>query len=422
MTAGIERGPPGLCGAKDWLKKVDRDLATAKKDNDFIYHERIPDEKALAAVAKAAVAKATPLPDRMGNPSSPLLFDALVPVPVHQACAAYEVRQTEVVNREVGKLKEASTLMNELLSSMNLPACLENTKGNELPQSLKEKADRVKEAGGLQVVSKLIQELPELLTRNTEILDECDRLLKEEKDSDEQLRNQFKEKWKRTPSDKLTSTFNANAQKYRTIINNATQADKVVKDKFDQHKANVECLSGGSVSLQQVVPNATGSGGGHDLPIAKTLLNQMESVDTIKAERQVIESEFKSMKPDMRKIFLDIYQKEGVISEATVSDASLTRAFGPLQKQVEDSVKSQEKLMEEIAKNYETFSQQTGGGSTNARDEKLKQLAAAHDAYFELKNNLQEGTKFYNDLTQLLVTFQTKVNMDCLTFAVIIGR
>ena len=38
-----------------------------------------------------------------------------------QACAAYEVRQTEIVNREVGKLKEATTLMNELLSSMNLP-------------------------------------------------------------------------------------------------------------------------------------------------------------------------------------------------------------------------------------------------------------------------------------------------------------
>ena len=53
----------------------------------------------------------------------------------------------------------------------------------------------------------------------------------------------------------------------------------------------------------------------------------------------------------------------------------------------------------------------TGVDGKSAREEILKQWAAAHDAFIEVKGNISEGTKFYNDLTQLLVTFQNKVTI-----------
>ena len=71
--------------------------------------------------------------------------------------------------------------------------------------------------------------------------------------------------------------------------------------------------------------------------------------------------------------------------------------------------------MKEVQENHEKFAAKTGGSLTggNAREKMMKNLAAAHDAFFELRGNLQEGTKFYNDLTQLLVTFQNKVSDFC---------
>ena len=111
---------PDQCNASTWYNKAERALADAKKDNDFIYHERIPDQKTLKPIGKAAVAKATALPEKLGN-SSKVLFDELCPLAVHQAMAAFDTRKKEIVKREVERLTEATNLANVSMSSMNLP-------------------------------------------------------------------------------------------------------------------------------------------------------------------------------------------------------------------------------------------------------------------------------------------------------------
>jgi len=60
-----------------------------------------------------------------------------------------------------------------ILASLNLPAALEDaTSGQTLPESIKEKSSRVKSMGGIDHLNRLVNDLPSLLTRNQEILDE----------------------------------------------------------------------------------------------------------------------------------------------------------------------------------------------------------------------------------------------------------
>ena len=77
-------------------------------------------------------------------------------------------------------------------------------------------------------------------------------MLNEEETSDRQLREQFRERWTRTPSQTLTAPIRSEAQKYRTIINNAMSADKVVKQRFNEHRSGYELLSKTNVSVCHV--------------------------------------------------------------------------------------------------------------------------------------------------------------------------
>lgn len=68
--------------------------------------------------------------------------------------------------------------MYSVLASLNLPAAIEDTSGTEIPQSLLEKACYVRNAGGINALEASMKELPDLLQRNKELLDEVKMFFK----------------------------------------------------------------------------------------------------------------------------------------------------------------------------------------------------------------------------------------------------
>ena len=71
-----------------------------------------------------------------------------------------------------------------------MPAALEDLSGQKVPQSVIEKAQQIKDIGGIQFLNKLMSDLPELLQRNREILNEVHIMSKtcmENKDNSEFL-------------------------------------------------------------------------------------------------------------------------------------------------------------------------------------------------------------------------------------------
>ncbi|XP_035793216.1 programmed cell death 6-interacting protein-like [Anopheles albimanus] len=398
---------------QDYASRAQKALADAKKDNDFIYNEIIPDVSTLPGPGKAPLAKVIPMPANLSEGFSDI-FGQLVPVAVNQAQAACEGRKTEIVNGEIVRLREATTAMNGLLSSLNLPAIIEVTaSGASLPPSLQEKASAVREKGGIEHLKGFIERLPELFTRNKEILDEAFRMMDEERDSDNQLRAQFKDRWTRTPSDKLAATFRANGDKYRIIIDNATAADKQIREKFAAHRRGIELLSMAADQLAKEIPSAgSNANQASNSSSAQKLRELLEAVETMKVERECIESELKTLTIDLKERFQAALAKEGVINEPAISLSEIGKVIGPLQEQVGESLARQETLARDIRSAHEAFTAESGV-STDQRDRTLSELAAAYDVFTELHGYLQEGETFYNGLTEILLVFQSKISDFC---------
>jgi programmed cell death 6-interacting protein len=405
-TAQTRAGKPIY---EEYNKKAQAKLVEAKKENDFIYNAMIPDPSTLESAGKFQLAKALPITTPMST-SFKDLFSDLVPVALQHAIQACDAQKSEIVNAEVMKLRDSTQVLNGVLSSLNLPAAIEvSTPGSSLPPSLLEKANEVRDKGGIDSIRTLIDELPESLQRNKEILDETERMLKEEKESDDQLRAQFKEKWSRTSSDKLTEVFRTSIVKYREIITNAITADKVVREKFDKNMQGMQMLSRPANELHNAIPAASGTIS-NSASVVK-LRGLMDAVETMKAERDVIESELKSATVDMKDQFLQALAHDGVI-DANQTVSYVGKALTPLQKQVADSISRQQALIQDIQDAHAAFTADCGSG-TNQRDQQLSQLASAYDIFTELQHNLKEGAKFYSDLTQLLIVFQNKVSDFC---------
>ncbi|VDN82687.1 unnamed protein product [Brugia pahangi] len=388
---------------------IEKAYTSAKKDNDFIYHERIADFRSLPHLPKAAVAKIVPITFPI-TPRFKDMFSSLVPVQVHQATASFDARKSEVINVETGRLREHTQIMNGILASLNLPAALDDVTNQEiLPESIRQKSSKVKSQGGIDALTSLIADLPNIHKRNEEILDETLRLLNEEKGNDDRLRSQFKDKWTRMTSDQLTAPLHQECGKYRGILHAASNADETVKQKLEENGEGIKLLS-----FTAAIPGLDSSSANRNSEAVIKLRNLMDVIQEIKIEREKLEKEFTNVHCDMSSIFLKALADNQVINEEEISTTKIREIYGPLKAKVNETIKKQEECLAQVEIwNKKFCSEKASSQGAVERERILKILANGHDKFVEIKSNLDEGTKFYNDLTPLLLRLQQKVSDFC---------
>uniref|UniRef100_A0A452T9U8 Protein tyrosine phosphatase non-receptor type 23 n=1 Tax=Ursus maritimus TaxID=29073 RepID=A0A452T9U8_URSMA len=161
---------------------------SAKKDNDFIYHEAVPALDTLQPVKGAPLVK--PLPVNPTDPAvtGPDIFAKLVPMAAHEASSLYSEEKAKLLREMMAKIEDKNEVLDQFMDSMQLdPETVDNLDAySHIPPQLMEKCaalsvrpDTVRNlVQSMQVLSGVFTDVEASLKDIRELLEE-DELLEQ---------------------------------------------------------------------------------------------------------------------------------------------------------------------------------------------------------------------------------------------------
>lgn len=267
---------------------------------------------------------------------------------------------------------------------------------DKVPKSLIDQI--IREHGEITKINNMITDLPKMLQINTEILQECQKLLEEEELSDTKNRNKMKEKWTRTASRHLTECLNSEIKQQEELIKNAANANKIIENKYTKNLGYINLLSKSANEIATATYFAALQNN-QELIEFRRLMNEVEAVKNV---RKVLEYKMNSNDEDALNIKL-IRASQVSNSVDEVINNELKELIEPMRKQVCENIQEQEKLLDLIEKAYFKF-------KAKITDEMIKNLESACDICNDLHHHLEEAFNFYNDLMPILLRFKAKVD------------
>ena len=236
--------------AKHQLVKVQGRLATLTKDNDFIYHQPVPNEAALTAVAKLPGAKAIPVSELYQGQDirriiGPDIFQRLVPMSVTETASLYDEEKAKLIRAETEKVEMANDEMAAGLDYLKLPGSLDIIKGGASVDEEEMNPDDELQRWchdlariGRGSLNKAFYELQAQKSAVLTDLDQCSKQLDVEESVCEKMRTRHGADWSQQPSGRLNTTLRGDIRNYRDTVNEANTSDAQLLATLRQYEAD----------------------------------------------------------------------------------------------------------------------------------------------------------------------------------------
>ncbi|ORX60276.1 hypothetical protein DM01DRAFT_317874 [Hesseltinella vesiculosa] len=427
---------------------IQTNLNRAVKDNDVIYLEQIPLASSLPPIQQFEMVQPDP-PAQIIDPISLMLnneqqddtlphpviglplFQKLVPFAVHQAASVYVDRKERMVKDDIfGRLDELTQVYDSTLQSLNLASILFQPKQQEegLPVDLLQQAAEIRSEGGSTALYTLWQQVQQSSGKNAKLLEDAFNSLDDEQELDDELRQRYGQEWARAPSLKLTEPLVAQGQKHRNTLLAAQKADDIVRKKLDKWAKIIDVLMLSNDELERSIPSNTGGysqdeegaedqSGTSRASQLKRLKELWDEMDEHCKMRKAIKDQAKRMansddiSPALLKKAAELTAKSPVvkIDPAQFEDLFVEhlRKYDSFLMKVDEEDEFQAQVLRDMSRLCKDHAHtQSPSIGPSKRDKALQNLSQAYAMFKEIKVNLSEGMKFYEDHAKGLMNFR----------------
>ncbi|NXT09428.1 PTN23 phosphatase, partial [Prunella fulvescens] len=397
---------------------------SAKKDNDFIYHEAVPALDTLQSVKGAPLVKALPVNPTDPAVTGPDIFAKLVPMAAHEASSLYSEEKAKLLRDVMAKIEAKNEVLDQFMDSMQLdPETVDNLDMyNHIPPVLMEKC------AALSVRPDTVRNLVHSMQVLSGVFTDVEASLKEIRDlleEDEAQERKLQELLGRVPpapaSPPGLAEVSKECSKYLELHEKASFTNTELHRAMNLHLGNLRLLGGPLEQVRAALPTPTLSE--DDKQVLQNLKRILAKVQEMRDQRVSLEQQLREM-----------IQKDDITTSLVTTDRSEMKVGlgtppcppgDPLAHSPADPPVSLQKLFEEQLKKYDqlkVYLEQNLAAQENVlkalTDANVKYaavrkalaevehkwnttvqtLVASYEAYEDLMKKSQEGKDFYTDL------------------------
>ncbi|NWR06612.1 PTN23 phosphatase, partial [Paradoxornis webbianus] len=371
---------------------------SAKKDNDFIYHEAVPALDTLQSVKGAPLVKALPVNPTDPAVTGPDIFAKLVPMAAHEASSLYSEEKAKLLRDVMAKIEAKNEVLDQFMDSMQLdPETVDNLDMYEhIPPVLMEKC------AALSVRPDTVRNLVQSMQVLSGVFTDVEASLKEIRDlleEDEAQEKKLQELLGRVPpapgSPPGLAEVSKECSKYLELHEKASFTNTELHRAMNLHLGNLRLLGGPLEQVRAALP--TPSLSEDDKQVLQNLKRILAKVQEMRDQRLSLEQQLREM-----------IQKDDITTSLVTTDRSemkklfeeQLKKYDQLKVYLEQNLAAQENVLKALTDANVKYAavRKALAEVEHKWNTTVQTLVASYEAYEDLMKKSQEGKDFYTDL------------------------